>query len=63
MKIKEWLSQHGNDFWCTYECEHCGHETKEQSGYNDANFHNNVIPAKHCSDCGLNRSGENESHG
>ncbi len=58
MKIKEWLDQIRNDFWCTYECEHCGHETGKSSGYNDANFHDNVIPAKYCPECGLNREGK-----
>lgn len=58
MKICKWINQLGNDFWCTYECEHCGHETGKQSGYNDSYFHNHVIPAKHCSECGLNRAGD-----
>jgi len=58
MKIKEMISQHRNDFWCIYECEHCGHETKKSSGYDDAYFHDNVIPAKHCNKCKLNRAGE-----
>lgn len=58
MKIKKILDQINNDFWCIYECEHCSHETKKQSGYNDGYFHNNVIPAKYCPECGLNRAKE-----
>ena len=58
MKIKDWTSHFNNDFWCNYECEHCGHTTEKQSGYNDNHFHNNVIPAKYCPKCKLNRVGE-----
>lgn len=51
MKIKKILSQHRRDFQAVYECEHCGHE--EQSyGYDDANFHQNVIPSLPCKQCG-----------
>ncbi len=51
MKIKKIVSQHRRDFRAVYECEHCG-ETKEGSGYDDANFHNNVIPKMKCFKCG-----------
>lgn len=51
MKIKKILSQHRRDFRAIYECEGCGHEY-EGSGYDDANFHNNVIPKKTCPQCG-----------
>ena len=51
MKIKEITSQHRRDFYAIYECEHCGHEEKGQ-GYDDANFHNKVIPAMECKECG-----------
>ncbi len=50
MKIKEILSQNRRDFTAIYECEHCGVE-KEGSGYDDANFHANVIPQMVCSSC------------
>lgn len=43
MRIKQILSQNRRDFWAIYECEHCGY-TKKDSGYDDANFHENVIP-------------------
>lgn len=52
MKIKKILDQHRRDFTAIYECEHCGHEAKG-GGYDDANFHNNVIPNKKCTECGL----------
>lgn len=51
MKIKKITSQHRRDFRAIYECEHCGHE-EDGSGYDDANFHQNVIPARVCSKCG-----------
>ena len=51
MKIKEITSQHRRDFYAIYECEHCGHEAKG-GGYDDTNFHANVIPAMVCSKCG-----------
>lgn len=51
MKIKEIVSQHRRDFRAIYECEHCGY-TEKKSGYDDANFHQNVIPTMKCPKCG-----------
>ena len=51
MKIKKITSQHRRDFTAVYECEHCGLE-KVGSGYDDANYHNNVIPNMKCLVCG-----------
>lgn len=51
MKIKEIKSQHRRDFRAIYVCEHCGHE-ENGTGYDDANFHQNVIPNMECSKCG-----------
>ena len=51
MKIKKITEQTRRDFWAIYECEHCGHE-EEGSGYDDTNFHQNVIPNKKCPKCG-----------
>lgn len=51
MRIKEKLSQHRRDFRAIYECEHCGNEVRDY-GYDDANFHQNVIPAMKCAECG-----------
>lgn len=56
MKIKKIVSQHRRDFTAIYECEHCGHE-KEGSGYDDANFHENVIPTMECKSCGATADG------
>lgn len=51
MKIKTIESQGRRDFYAIYECEHCGHTTRG-SGYDDDNFHRNVIPAMKCEKCG-----------
>lgn len=50
MKIKKILQQHRRDFTAIYECEHCEH-THEGSGYDDSNFHENVIPKIKCPKC------------
>lgn len=51
MRIKEITSQFRRDFEAVYECEHCGYEARGR-GYDDSNFHLNVIPAMHCESCG-----------
>ena len=51
MKIKKITNQHRRDFWAVYECEHCKNEQKG-TGYDDANFHSNVIPKMLCGECG-----------
>ena len=51
MKIKEILSQNRRDFTAIYKCEHCEH-THQGNGYDDSNFHNNVIPMMKCPECG-----------
>ena len=50
MKIKTILTQSRRDFTAIYECEHCGFEIKG-IGYDDTNFHNNVIPDMVCKKC------------
>lgn len=51
MKIKEIINQSRRDFYAVYECEHCG-VTRKDSGYDDRNFHENVIPDMKCKECG-----------
>ena len=51
MKIKKIISQHRRDFRAIFECEHCNAEY-EMGGYDDAYFHNNVIPSFECRKCG-----------
>ena len=50
MKIKEIKSQSRRDFTAVYECEHCG-ATCDGIGYDDTNFHQNVIPDMTCFKC------------
>ena len=57
MRIKDFIWQHRRDFRAVFECEHCGY-TEERNGYDDANFHNNVVPDMVCPKCGK-KAGEN----
>lgn len=50
MKIKEIVSQDRRDFRAVCECEHCDHEF-EGAGYDDAYFHEKVIPNMECPKC------------
>jgi hypothetical protein len=51
MKIQKIKSQYRRDFQAVYECENCQH-TEEGYGYDDDNFHRNVIPNMECKKCG-----------
>lgn len=55
LKIKRITSQNRRDFRAIYECEGCG-ETSEGRGYDDRNFHDNVIPDMKCEKCGASRN-------
>ena len=55
MRIKEITSQSRRDFRAVMVCEGCGHEQKLTSGYDDRNYHDNVIPAMKCEKCGESR--------
>jgi len=57
MRIKSIKSQHRRDFWAVYECQHCGHN-QEDYGYDDAYFHNDVIPNLKCWKCGKKAGGD-----
>jgi DNA-directed RNA polymerase subunit RPC12/RpoP len=57
MFILKIISRNRRDFYAVYKCEHCGHETGEQPGYDDANYHDNVIPEMECDDCGKSSGG------
>lgn len=54
MKIKEITRQFRRDFVAIFVCENCQSEIK-LSGYDDRNFHDNVIPAMVCQSCGKSR--------
>ena len=58
MKIRQILSQNRRDFSADYECEHCGYIDHNKSGYDDAYFHETVIPEMVCPQCGK-QAGEN----
>jgi hypothetical protein len=50
MKIKKIIRQHRRDFTAIYICEHCKEE-EEKGGYDDSNFHVNVVPGMICKNC------------
>jgi transcription elongation factor Elf1 len=56
MKIQKITSQHRRDFTAIMECEHCGHEEVNRYGYDDDNYHRNVIPNMECGQCGKTAS-------
>ena len=58
MFIKKVIWQHRRDMKVLYECEHCGN-CYEDSAYDDANFHNNVVPCIRCSKCGKTANKDN----
>ena len=51
MRIQKIESRSRRDFHAIYECEHCD-ATESGSGYDDNNFHQNVIPKMVCKSCG-----------
>jgi hypothetical protein len=51
VKIKNIISQNRRDFRAEYECEGCG-KIEKAGGYDDAYFHQTVIPNKKCLGCG-----------
>lgn len=58
MRIKKIVEQHRRDFTAIYICEHCGSTRKMSGGYDDDNFHRNVIPNFKCKKCGKKASKE-----
>ena len=58
MKIKRITEQNRRDFRADMECEHCGHESKLTSGYDDTFYHTQVIPNMKCEKCGKKASSE-----
>lgn len=51
MRIEKIISQIRRDFQAMYICEHCN-RTKFAGGYDDDNFHRNVVPDMVCEGCG-----------
>lgn len=55
MKIIQITNQHRRDFTAIYKCEGCEHQ-ETKGGYDDHNFHANVVPAMKCNGCGKSRN-------
>ena len=55
MRITTIRSQNRRDFNADVICEDCGHEDKIR-GYDDRNYHDNVIPNMKCKKCGKSRN-------
>ena len=51
MKIKKITSQNRRDYTAIMICEHC-HNEQDDSGYDDAYYHKEVIPLMKCNSCG-----------
>lgn len=51
MKIEKFTYQNRRDFKAIFVCEHCGFK-KEEWGYDDSNFHHNILPTWPCPQCG-----------
>ena len=51
MKIKSIRDQIRNDIYGELECEGCSH-TQKFVGYDDANYHDRVVPQLKCKSCG-----------
>jgi predicted RNA-binding Zn-ribbon protein involved in translation (DUF1610 family) len=52
VRIKKINRQNRRDFYADFECEHCGFIQPNKYGYDDSNFHLNVIPQMKCPQCG-----------
>ena len=50
-------SQHRRDFTGTLTCAHCGHQEELRDGYDDAFYHEQVIPNMECPRCGKTGGG------
>ena len=51
MKIIETYSWSRRDFLYDAECEHCKRISKRNTGYDDSNYYNNVLPDIKCQNC------------
>ncbi len=51
MKIIKTYNWNRRDFYYDAKCEHCGNVTTKNSGYDDDNYYNNVVPEKKCTSC------------
>ena len=58
MELIKVLSRHRNDFTWEGKCRHCKHVCKWGDGYADHYYCTQVVPGRHCPECGLNCHGE-----
>jgi hypothetical protein len=56
MRLIAKISQNRRDFVGHYECEHCKH-VEDIRGYDDAYYHQSVIPTMVCGSCGEKGNG------
>ena len=56
MKIKIITYQDRRDYTAIMECEGCGNEQLDRYGYDDRNYHDNVIPNIKCGKCNKSRN-------
>jgi transcription elongation factor Elf1 len=61
MKIKKIASQYRRDFTALMVCEFCNAEEMDKGGYDDRNYHDNVIPNMKCKNCGKSTISEGGS--
>jgi predicted nucleic-acid-binding Zn-ribbon protein len=52
MKIVKIIHQHRRDFTAEIKCEFCGYTRTLEGGYDDRNYHDNVLPEIKCKKCG-----------
>lgn len=51
MKIIKIISRSRRDFTAAIQCENCCNNELLESGYDDDNYHRNVLPNMKCSAC------------
>lgn len=51
MEITKTYNWNRRDFSFDATCEHCGNVETNCSGYDDANYYQNVIPDRKCNKC------------
>lgn len=56
MRIVNIISQHRRDFTANIECEGCCVKEVLHTGYDDRNYHDNVMPNMRCRNCGKSRN-------
>ena len=61
MKITKTYNWNRRDFCYDDKCEHCGETTQNNSGYDDEDYYNNVIPNKTCKVCGESSNSKESS--